>query len=84
MIYVIYKDDGAQGCCDQSMSTTAPRHELLIFDSETDFINWRNTLDVIISLQFSDKPPKTRLNPRIEAVFSDEDYTGYAPAKHLT
>lgn len=72
MIYVIYKDDGAQGCGDQSMSRTAPRHKLYLFEDEKLFIKRRDELE--------NNPPPSRKNPRFEEVFSDDENLGYREA----
>lgn len=71
MIYAIYKDDGAIGCVAQVMSTTAPRNRLLIFENEQAFIEFRTVLE--------EKPPRSRENPRIEEVYSNDENLGYRP-----
>lgn len=64
MVYAVYKDDGASGACGQSVSITAPRTHLCIFDNIEDF-NHANL----------EKIPRisSRRNPRFTVVFSDNE-----------
>ncbi len=61
-IYAVYKDKGAKGGCGQAMSTTAPRNELMIFDSYEDYRSFYEKVDNC----------KNRESPLIESIYSDD------------
>lgn len=63
MIYVVYKDDGAKGCCGQSVSMTAKKTLLLVLPGYDDL---SSVEDAMI------KKMNRRKNPRIEELFSDD------------
>ena len=74
MFYCIYRDDGASGCCGQTVSITGKKTILMAFPTEGLLRDMLNKLNNGCS---------GRKNARIEEVFADEDL-GYFPVQVMS
>ena len=61
--YVRYQDDGPNGPCGQSCSTTNPFDQLHIFECMNDANKWMRSVELL----------KTRKNPRVTMVWYDDN-----------
>jgi len=64
-VYARYKDDGPNGICGQSCSTTCHWDKLFIFPNEGIFREWVRSLEFLNS----------RCNPRIDGHWINTDYS---------